>query len=181
MSPQGAVFLDRDGTVIADRHYLADPDGVEVLPGAAEAIAELNERGVPVFLVTNQSGIGRGMFTGEDFGRVQERLTEELAYRGARLDGVYFCPHSPDDECDCRKPATGLFERAAREHDLDLKKSIFIGDRMRDLEPALRWGGTMVLVRGSPHAEDADPPAGTIVADDLKSALRQLGWPGVPD
>ncbi len=181
MSRRGAVFLDRDGTVIADKHYLSDPDGVEILPGAAQAIARLNARGVAVFLVTNQSGIGRGMFTQQDFGSVQERLISELAQHGAHLDGVYFCPHSPDEACACRKPAPGLFERAAREHDLDLSRSVFIGDRLRDVEPAFLWGGTPILVRGSSPDEGADRAPGIIIAEDLDAAVELAGWPGVAD
>ncbi|HEX7239268.1 MAG TPA: HAD-IIIA family hydrolase, partial [Longimicrobiaceae bacterium] len=101
-----AVFLDRDGTVIHDAHYLADPEGVRLLPGAAEAVARLNRAGVPVVLVTNQSGIGRGLFSEADFRAVQDRVEALLAAGGARIDAVYHCPHAPDADppCDCRKP-----------------------------------------------------------------------------
>ena len=176
MAARPAVFLDRDGTVIADRHYLADPDGVEILRGAAEVIARLNQRSVPVVLVTNQSGVGRGLFSEDDLDRVQARLIDELARRGARLDAIYVCPHSPDDVCDCRKPAPGLFERAAREHNLDLSRSVFIGDRIRDVQPALAWGGTGILVRGSLEDGKADLPPGILFADDLPSAMELVGW-----
>jgi len=170
-----AVFLDRDGTVIHDRHYLGDPDGVELLPTAAAAIARFNRAGIPVLLVTNQSGIGRGMFSEADFQAVQRRIEELLAEHGARLDGVYHCPHAPDagPPCECRKPAPGLFVRAAREHDLDLAQCAFVGDRARDLEPALLFGGLPVLVRaaiGSQHAHE-DLPVGTQVVDTLEAAV----------
>ncbi|MBV9773562.1 MAG: HAD family hydrolase, partial [Gemmatimonadetes bacterium] len=128
-----AVFLDRDGTVIHDAEYLSDPAGVRLMPGAGEAVARLNRAGIPVVLVTNQSGIGRGYFTEADFRAVQARLAEVLAAAGARLDAVYYCPHGPDDGCDCRKPALGLWLRAAREMGLDLERSWYVGDRARDL------------------------------------------------
>lgn len=176
-----AVFLDRDGTVIADRHYLSDPEQVELLPGAADAIARLNERGIPVILVTNQSGIGRGFFSQRDYDRVHGRVVEELARSGAHLDAVYVCPHAPDDACDCRKPAPGLFEMAAREHDLDLSRSVFIGDRVRDVQPALAWGAAGILVRSSHEDEIAGAPPGIQLADDLESALGLLDWPGGSD
>ncbi|CAN5682041.1 HAD family hydrolase [soil metagenome] len=145
---RAAVFLDRDGTVMADRHYLGDPDGVELLPGAAEAILRLNRAALPVILVTNQSGIGRGLFTHADFQSVQSRLIELLAQKGARLDGVYHCPHAPDDAlpCTCRKPRLGLFLQAAAEHEIDLRNSFFVGDRIRDVEPAAAFDAKGFLV-----------------------------------
>ena len=159
MSGRGAVFLDRDGTVIEDRHYLADPDGVRLLPGAGAAIARLNRAGIPVILVTNQSGIGRGYFDGSAFAAVQDRLRELLALDEARLDAVYHCPHRPDElsPCDCRKPSTGLFLRAAVEHSLSLRDSFFIGDRPRDVQPALELGGNGILVGTARSPEDQQP------------------------
>jgi D-glycero-D-manno-heptose 1,7-bisphosphate phosphatase len=155
---RAAVFLDRDGTLIVDRHYLGDPAGVELLPGAGAAVRALNEAGIPVILVTNQSGIGRGYFTEEDFRAVQLRLDELLSSAGARLDGVYHCPHAPDADpaCDCRKPRAGLFRRAAAERRLDLSRSWYVGDRMRDVEPADRFGGRGILV----DAEAGRPSGG---------------------
>jgi len=153
---RAAVFLDRDGTVIADRHYLGDPRGVELLPGAGEAISRLNRTGLPVILVTNQSGIGRGLFTQADFQSVQRRLLELLAEEGAHLDGVYHCPHAPDGDapCECRKPAPGLFLQAAAEHGIDLRRSFYVGDRIRDVEPAAEFEGAGFLI-GSGAADEA--------------------------
>lgn len=163
-----AVFLDRDGTVIEDRHYLADPEGVALLPGAAEAVARLNRAGLPVILVTNQSGIGRGYFTEASFAAVQARLEAHLAARGARIDGVYHCPHGPEEGCECRKPSPGLFLRAAREHGLDLARSFLVGDRVRDVSPALALGATGILVRSGPGPAETPPPgvesAGSLAA-----------------
>lgn len=151
------VFLDRDGTLIVDRHYLSDPEGVELLPGAAQAVARLNGAGHPVFLVTNQSGIGRGYFTAAQYRAVHARVVELLAAAGARLDGEYHAPHAPGDPDPeaLRKPGAGMFLRAAREHGLELAGAFFVGDRVRDVAPAERFGGTGILVRG-PQTEDAE-------------------------
>jgi D-glycero-D-manno-heptose 1,7-bisphosphate phosphatase len=165
-----AAFVDRDGTVVVERHYLADPEKVELTRGAGEALRALRAAGYALVLVTNQSGIARGLYAVEDFHAVQARLRELLEAEGVVLDGVYHCPHHPDftGPCDCRKPAPGLFQRAARELGLDLERSLYIGDRVKDVEPALRFGGTGILVRtgyGADH-ERAAPP-GVEVLDDL--------------
>jgi D-glycero-D-manno-heptose 1,7-bisphosphate phosphatase len=182
------VFLDRDGTVIEDRHYLDDPAGVRLLPGAAAAIARLNEVGLPVVLVSNQSGIGRGYFTEEAHRKVQRRLEALLAEAGASLSGAYHCPHAPDAQppCDCRKPRPGLFERAARDLDLDLARSHYVGDRMRDLETGLRLGATTYLVAGHPEATarnagrntgDRGPIRVRSLADAVDHLLRHARGP----
>lgn len=149
-----AVFLDRDGTIIHDRHYLGDPDGVELLPGAAAAIGRLNAAGLPAILVTNQSGIGRGLFSETEYSAVHRRLVEQLEGGGARLDAAYHCPDPPGSagELGCRKPGAEMFLRAWREHGVDLARSFYVGDRLRDLLPGKRLGGTAILVR-SPESE----------------------------
>ena len=169
------VFLDRDGTLIIDRHYLAAPEGVELLPGAGEAVARLNAAGHPVFLVTNQSGIGRGYFTEAEYRAVHARLEELLAAQGARLDGAYHCPLAPDDPDpeELRKPGCGMFLRAARDHGLDLAHAIYIGDRVRDVAAAERMGGTAFLVRG-PQSESA-PPFATAVDSVAEAVELVLG------
>jgi histidinol-phosphate phosphatase family protein len=143
-----AVFLDRDGTIIADRHYLRDPASVELLPGVAWALAHLNRAGIPVIVVTNQSGIGRGYFTRADYDRVATRLDELLAAEDARIDAAYMCPHAPDasDPCPCRKPGVLLYEQAIADHGLDPAKSFFIGDMWRDVAPARAFGGRGILI-----------------------------------
>lgn len=173
-----AVFLDRDGTVIADPGYLSEPAGVRLMPGAAAAIARLNRAGYPVILVTNQSGIGRGMYDEAAFHAVHRRVEELLAGDGARVDAVYFCPHDPDrvPPCDCRKPAPGLFLRAAEEHGLDLSASYFMGDRARDIEAAARWGAVGILI-GEEHDEKAPP--GAFRASSLEAAVRLV--PGITE
>jgi D-glycero-D-manno-heptose 1,7-bisphosphate phosphatase len=167
----GAVFLDRDGTVIVDREYLADPESVELLPGAAAAVARLNRAGRPVILVTNQSGIGRGYFSQADFRAVQDRFEALLAEAGAHLDAVYLCPHAPDAEpaCDCRKPAPGLFLRAAAEHRLDLGTAFYVGDRVRDVAFGAQSGGTGILLPGREAGENAPP--GVVRVESLAHAV----------
>ncbi|HEV2147707.1 MAG TPA: HAD family hydrolase [Longimicrobiaceae bacterium] len=170
-----AVFLDRDGTIIHDASYLADPAGVRLLPGAAEGIARLNRAGIPVVVVTNQSGIGRGYFTEADFRAVQARTEELLAEGGARVDAVYHCPHAPDHvpPCGCRKPEVGLFLRAADEHRLDPGRSWYVGDRLRDVAPAERLGGRAILVRGgAEHAEAEQAPPSVTVVEGLREAVE---------
>lgn len=172
-SGRPGAFLDRDGTIIEDQHYLADPAGVRLLPGAADGVARLNRAGIPVLLVTNQSGIGRVMFSEADFQAVQDRLVELLAERGARLDGVFHCPHSPDvpPACDCRKPAPGLFLRAASDHGIDLARSLYVGDRLRDVEAGAGWGGAAFVVgRGGA----ADRPPGVQSASTLADAVQRF-------
>jgi D-glycero-D-manno-heptose 1,7-bisphosphate phosphatase len=155
------VFLDRDGTIIRDVNYIADPDAVELLDGAAAAIARLNRENVPVVVVTNQSGIGRGYYDVEDYERVHERMLELLAEQGARIDASYFCPHAPDmiPPCDCRKPRPALFERALADLGVSAAGAFFVGDRLRDVTPALPLGGTGILVASdrtpASEAEDA--------------------------
>jgi D-glycero-D-manno-heptose 1,7-bisphosphate phosphatase len=157
-----AVFLDRDGTIIEDAHYLSDPDKVVLIHGAADAISRINAALVPVILVTNQSGIGRGYFTEADYRRVTERLDEMLARKSARIDAAYYCPHAPSDNCDCRKPGVGLFRQAAADHpDIDLARSLYVGDRMRDIQPGITLGGTAVLV-----------PSADTTSEDLAEAKR---------
>ena len=141
-----AVFVDRDGTICFDRHYLADPDGLELIPTVAEGIRKLNEAGIPVIVVTNQSGIARGKFDEKRLGEIHARLRELLAREGARIDDIFFCPHMPDAGCRCRKPAPGMLLDAAAKHGVDLKESFVIGDRMMDVELAHKVGARAVLV-----------------------------------
>ncbi len=145
-----AVFLDRDGTVIEDLKYLARPEDVMLLPGAADAVRRLNDAGVPVIVVTNQSGIARGLFTEADYNAVRSRLDAVLGREGARIDASYMCPHHPDytGPCECRKPGTLLYRQAATEQGLDLARSFFVGDRWRDVAPALTFGAHGILIAG---------------------------------
>jgi D-glycero-D-manno-heptose 1,7-bisphosphate phosphatase len=157
MSPgRPALFIDRDGTLIADAHYLADASRVVALPGAAEAVEAATAANVPVVIVTNQSGIARGLITEAQYEAVRDRTVTLLTKGGGRILASYHCPHLPEvnGACNCRKPLLGMYEQAAREHDLDLSRSAFIGDRWRDVQPAVATGGTGILVPGSETPAD---------------------------
>lgn len=173
-----AAFLDRDGTIIEDLDYISRPEDVRLIAGAAGAIAALNDAGIPVVVVSNQSGIGRGYFTYDDFERVHARVEELLAAEGAHLDATYICPHTPTDPaaCACRKPGIGLFERAAREHDLDLAKSWYAGDKWRDVEPGRTLQGRAFLVpaRSTPRDELARAREVGVVRDSLSDVAREM-------
>lgn len=136
-----AVFLDRDGTINVDRHYLYRPEDFVCLPGAVEALRILIAKGYRLIIITNQSGIARGYYTEADFHRLNKWMLPMLAARGVIIDGIYYCPHLPEGavkaysvDCSCRKPATGLYYKAAKEHSIDLTASVAVGDRMRDCE-----------------------------------------------
>lgn len=171
-----AAFLDRDGTLIMERHYLADPAGVELIAGVGEALRELRRAGYALIVVTNQSGLARGLIRPEEYAAVERRVAALLAAEGVRLDGVYHCPHHPDHTgaCECRKPGLGLYRRAAAEHELELAGSLFVGDRESDVLPALALGGTGYLVRTGYGAELGERvPEGVRVASDLAAAVRE--------
>lgn len=177
MSGARGVFLDRDGTIVEDPGFLSDPDDVRLLPGAAAAIARLNAAGLPVVVVTNQSGIARGLYGESDYLRVAARIAELLEAEGARLDLQLHCPHHPDvsGPCDCRKPGPALYERAARQLDLDLSASWFVGDRLRDLEAARRFGGHAVHVQsGSRLDDDAVAEGGYPSVASLREAVERI-------
>lgn len=166
-----AVFLDRDGTIIEDTHYVSGPEEVRLIEGAGDAIARINAALVPVIVVTNQSGIGRGLFTVEDYVEVTAQVERLLIRHGARIDEFYFCPHAPADRCECRKPGTLLFRTAQQEHpEIDLSRSLYIGDRFRDVLPALTFGGDGVLV---PSRET--PPEEILAATERARVASSLG------
>jgi D-glycero-D-manno-heptose 1,7-bisphosphate phosphatase len=178
-----AVFLDRDGTIAEEVGYLNHANRFRMFPFVAGAIRRLNEAGLPVVVVTNQSGVGRGYFPESLVCTVNELMTQQLAEAGARIDAVYYCPHTSADHCDCRKPKTGMLERAAIEHALDLQHSFVVGDRYGDIELARNASARAILVRtGYGEGELAWqaakwPVQPEFVADDLSHAadwiLRQ--------
>lgn len=170
-----AAFLDRDGTIIRDTGYLSDPGGVELLEGAAEAIRLLNARAIPVIVVTNQSGIGRGYYSQADFEAVQREFDRQLAMLDAAVEAVYFCPHDPEGgtECDCRKPGLGMYREAAERFGIALENALYVGDRPRDVLPALRTGGTGVLVEVGQQLGDEPVPEGVRVETSLLVAVRR--------
>ncbi len=172
-----AIFLDRDGTINKEVNYLRDPGQFELLPGAAETIARWNEQHWLVVLVTNQAGVGRGYFPMTAVDAIHSKMNALLAEKGARLDGIYLCPHHPDEGCACRKPKTFLFETSAKELGIDLKKSYLIGDKLTDLLPARHLGARAILVRTG-YGEEQLGAIGQIngltvsVAFDLPDAAR---------
>jgi len=142
-----AVFLDRDGTIAEEVGYLNHASRFRMFPFAAAAIHRLNEAGLPVIVVTNQSGVGRGYFPESLVQTVNELMTQRLAEAGAKIDAVYYCPHTSAENCTCRKPKTGLLDRAALEHSVDLQRSFVVGDRYGDIELARNARARSVLVR----------------------------------
>jgi histidinol-phosphate phosphatase family protein len=173
-----AVFLDRDGTLIRDAHYIARAEQVALLAGAARAVRRLNAAGVAVVVVTNQSGIARGLVTPDGYMKVKARLDELLAAEGARIDATYFCPHHPDitGPCDCRKPGVALYQRAVQDLGIDAARSAFVGDRFRDVAPARRFGGTGILVPSpeTPYAEMERAREEAAIATTLDAAVDRI-------
>ena len=179
-----ALFLDRDGTIITDEHYLNDADRVRLMPGAASSIARANQAGIPVVIITNQSGIGRGMITQEQYDAVAERLIALLASDGAQVDATYYCPDHPNfpESESCRKPGMQMYRKAADDLELDLARSAYVGDKWRDVQPALTAGGLGILVPN--HAtEQADIDRALLTAHaaaDIEQAITHaLVWMGV--
>ncbi len=164
-----ALFLDRDGTLIADAHYLADASRVRLLPGAARAVARANAAARPVIVVTNQSGIARGLITHEQYRQVLARTNALLAEGGGHVDATYHCPHWADvtGPCDCRKPLLGMYQQAAREHALLLSGSVYVGDRWSDVQPAITTGGVGILVPGVETSADDVETARSALSDRL--------------
>ena len=176
MSGRRAVFLDRDGTIIQDTGYLRNPAGVVLLPGAAHAIGHLNQDGLIVVVVTNQSGIARGLLTLEDYNATERRVDELLSVQGARIDGHYYCPHLPElnGPCECRKPGLLLYRQAAERFGIDLSRSWWVGDRVRDVLPAKALGGKGILVLTGAHKDEAKAASaqGFITTSDLGAAVQ---------
>jgi len=141
-----AVFLDRDGTISEEVGYMTDLSKYSIFPWTSEAIRKLNEAGLVTVLVTNQSGVARGLFGSGDVDLVHDRLRHEIGRAGARLDAIYYCPHHPDDECGCRKPRPGLLYQASLEIGLDLPGSFMVGDRYTDVATGRAAGTRTILV-----------------------------------
>lgn len=127
------LFADRDGTLIVDKHYLSDPEKVELIPHAAEALKLLQDKGVKVLVVTNQSGIGRGYFTEKDLFACQDRLAELLAEQGAALLDYAYCPHAPEENCSCRKPLAGMWKQLSEKYGISPQDCAMAGDKKEDV------------------------------------------------
>lgn len=168
-----AVFLDRDGTIARYTEYCCRPEDLHVLPGAGAAIRRLNEAGLVVVAVTNQSAIARGWLAPETLERIHDKLRRDLARDGARLDAIYVCPHHPDNGCGCRKPAAGLLTRAAEELGLSLAASYMVGDRWLDVLSGRSVGSATILVRSGYRPE---PSNGVVPDHDAATLQEAVGW-----
>jgi D-glycero-D-manno-heptose 1,7-bisphosphate phosphatase len=179
-----AVFLDRDGTVMEDAHYIKSPNQVRLLPGAARAVRRINEAGIPAIVVTNQSGIDRGIFTVADYEAVKAQFESLLHEEGARIDASYYCPHHPEavieryrQSCECRKPQPGLLRQAASDLDIALDRSFVVGDRWHDLEAGQRVGARGVLVRtGYGKTEERAPHDRVKPAAIVDNLMEAVSW-----
>jgi len=178
-----AVFLDRDGTINVEKDYLHRTEEFEFIRGAPEAIKRLNDAGFLVIVVTNQSGVARGYYDEQDVAALHEHIQQLLAEYGTRIDAFYHCPHHPTEgvggyrvDCDCRKGSPGMLLQAAREHDIDLARSFMVGDKIADIEAAVRAGSHPILVGTGYGAKDEPRVAaqfpGTMVCSDLTAAVE---------
>ncbi len=180
-----AVFIDRDGTLIDEMGYLGDPSGVVLYPGAGEAVACLNRRGLLTVVVSNQSGVARGFFGEDDVERCMERLQHELSRWEGHVDRIEYCPHHPTEgsgpyttSCRCRKPAIGMIKRSSDALNIDVQHSFVVGDSVRDMEMAARAGAVAVLVltgHGKSARDELDK-AGVHVAYVASSVVEAVDW-----
>lgn len=171
------VFLDRDGTLNPDPGYIGSPDQFELFPGVAAALARLTRAGARLVVVTNQSGVGRGLFSSVDLDAIHAKLRRLLHDAGASVDAIYVCPHHPDERCRCRKPETGMVDQAVRELGIDLSRSYLIGDHAKDMELAKRVGAKRVWVTTSEHGAGAQPESGdnaVVLAPSLDKAVTWI-------
>ena len=168
---QKAVFIDRDGTLIEEVNFLHRVEDLRYFPFTDEAVKTLKEKGFLVVLVTNQSGIGRGIYTVDDMNSVHERIQADLT---EKLDAIYFCPHLPNEDCECRKPRLGMIEAATADLPIDLENSWMIGDKNLDVELGLNAGIKPILVKtgyGTKHLHELERPP-FAVAENLIEAVR---------
>ncbi len=176
MYKNAAVFLDRDGTINEDTGYIDSPERLSIIAGVSPAIKRLNSKGFKVIIITNQSGIARGYFSKDALDAINKRLLEVLKKQGAHLDGIYYCPHHPDDNCECRKPKTGMLEKAKEDLHIDFNQSYVVGDKVSDVEIARNIGGKGILVLTGSGKDEKEKlihqPA--YIADDLKDAVEWI-------
>ena len=154
-----------------DVDYCGDPKDVELLPGTAEALRELRRAGFKVIVVTNQSGIGRGYFNHQQYQQVEDELARQLG--AGTVDATYYCPHHPDDACSCRKPSPELILRAARDHQIDLAGSYFVGDKTSDVDCGRNAGVKTILVRTG-YGNQADHGAADFTVADMPAAAAAI-------
>ncbi len=168
-----AVFLDRDGTIAPDVNYCRRPEDFNLFPGAGEAVKLLNNHGFKVIVITNQSGIARGYFTVQTLEQIHQKMVDELSHSGAVLDAIYYCPHHPDDGCECRKPKTALFRQAAHELDIEFGRSFVVGDASIDIEAGKTLGCKTILLTANPKQDDK-PTQSDYTANNLIKAAQWI-------
>lgn len=172
------AFIDRDGTLIEEKHYLNDPDGVVLIPGSAQAVRHLRAAGAKVIVISNQSGVGRGYFGEEAVHAIHQRIQEILAKEGCQVDAFYFCPHRPEEGCECRKPRLGMFHHAAVDFRLPLT-GVMIGDAASDVAAGRAAGLTTILVRTGYGEKTArlSPEASQVAAHHVAANLNEaIAW-----
>ncbi len=172
------IFLDRDGTIIEEKDFIKTPDEIEFLPGSIEAIKILKELGYKIIVISNQSGIGRGILTEEMVNRVNKSFLGRLKKENAEIDALYFCPHSPEENCDCRKPRIGLIMKAVEEQKLDLKETVVIGDKLSDVELGKKVGAKTVLVLTGYGKKEADKAKVSSIKPDYitDNLYKAVNW-----
>lgn len=172
------IILDRDGVINHDSAgFIKSPDEWVPIPGSLEGIARLHRAGYTIVVASNQSGVGRGLFDLNTLRKIHEKMQQEVARAGGKLDAIFFCPHAPEDGCDCRKPKPGLLLEIAKEFHHDLKNVPAVGDSLRDIESAQAVGAQPALVRtgkGDEVVKSGKLPAGVAVYDDLAAFVDAL-------
>lgn len=172
------IILDRDGVINEDSaHYIKSPAEWKAIPGSLEAIARLTQSGYRVVVATNQSGIGRGLFDMDTLNAMHEKMHKTTVALGGRIDAVFFCPHTAESGCECRKPKSGMFRRIAETMNVDLKNVPSVGDSLRDLQAGAGVGCQTILVRtgkGVDTEAKGGLPDGTRVFDDLAAFVEDL-------
>lgn len=172
MKKRRFVLLDRDGTIIVERNYLSNPDNIELIPGVADSLKELKDWGLGLVIITNQAGIGRKYFDLATLEKIHQKLTDLLLEKGVVLDDIYFCPHTLEDNCLCRKPKPGIVEKAMKKHNFNPKDCFVIGDNKGDIELGKNIGATTILVRtGYGRQTEKEKISPDYVVDSLKAAL----------
>jgi len=167
------VILDRDGTIVVDRQYLGDPEGLEFLPGAVAGLRKLHAMGCKLIIITNQSGIGRGLLTREQVKRVNSGLEMMMQTIGAPVADTYFCPHAPDANCACRKPGTELLLRAASDYEFDPSTAIVIGDKQSDIELGKRVAAKTIFILGD-KATQSEGHGSDVAVHNLQEAAQWI-------
>jgi histidinol-phosphate phosphatase family protein len=168
-----AVFLDRDGTIIYDVGYPKDPEQIQLLPGVIEALNSLKKHRFKLIIVSNQSGIGRGILTLNEVEQINRHVVSILGKNGISIDATYYCPHAPEERCSCRKPSPEMLLRAAKDLNLDLGRSFLIGDKLSDIEAGKRAGCKTILLRNNSTAEEIRTTP-DFIASNWPEALRYI-------